>query len=181
MIFDTDDLHATNHRLDLLIRLREANPAFRMTAFAVPSLCPESFLEELPDWIEVAGHGWTHSCPREAEHWTREEATEVLLRLPQRFVRGWKSPGWQVSDGTYEALLDLDFWIADHPDNDARRPQSLRVHRVYDGDHIHTHVQDVCGNGIEETWDDLVERVSVAESFEWVSEVVTPWRVPVNA
>lgn len=181
MIFDTDDFHAGNHRLDLLEQLHDANPLFRMTAFAVPGLCPPEFLETVPDWIELAGHGWTHPHPREAEHWSYDQAIDVLLSLPDRFVEGWKSPGWQVSDGTYTALLDLGWWIADHPDNNERRPEGLLTHVYGAGDHVHTHVQDWGSNGLAESWDTLLPRVAAAASFELVSEVVAPWRPLVAA
>lgn len=175
MIFDTDDLHATNHRLDILNRLKVTNPAFRMTAFCVQGLGTPDFFESLPDWIECAAHGEFHPDPREAENWSYEKAMQVMDDTPERLRGGWKSPGWQISDGTYQALLDLGWWCADQPYNDGRRPKGLRVHRLGDGDHVHTHVQDVCGNGLQETWPQLVAAVSAADSFELVSDVVQPW------
>jgi hypothetical protein len=180
MIFDTDDLHETNHRLDLLQQLRDANPLFRMTAFAIPGLCSKGFLDSLPDWIEVGAHGWMHggvdcSDAREAENWTNEETREILLSLHQRFVKLWKSPGWQISDGTYQALLELDWACADQAYNDTRRPVGLRVHRLGDGDHLHGHIQDIGSNGLAETWSQVLERVTAATSFQLVSEAVQPW------
>lgn len=180
MILDADDMHETNHRLDLLEHLHDENPLFRMTAFAIPGLCSPAFLDSLPDWIEVAAHGWMHggtdcSDPREAENWGYEETIDVLLALPARFVKLWKSPGWQISDGTYTALFDLGWAVADQPYNDHRRPRGLRVHRLGDGDHVHTHVQNVCGNGLEETFPSLLARVKEATSFELVSEAARPW------
>lgn len=175
MIFDTDDLHGGNHRLDLLWQLKEANPAFKMTAFAVPAFCPPEFLDSLPDWIEVAVHGWDHGGPDcsnayEAAHWTYEQALDVLLAVPGRFVDGFKAPGWQISDETYLALEELGWWVADQHYNDHRRPFSMRVHCEGDGDHIHTHVQDVCGNGLEECFPMWLSKVERAESFQFVSE-----------
>lgn len=186
MIFDTDDFHETNHRLDLLHQLHDANPLFRMTAFAVPAFCSDKFLNSLPDWIELAGHGWAHggpACdnPREAEHWSYDDAALTLRSLPDRFTNGWKSPGWQISDGTYEALIDMGFWCADHPDNNDRRPDGLLTHVHGVGDHLHTHVQNVCGNGLEQLFPQLLERVKAADSFELVSEVVEPWHPRVLA
>jgi len=177
VIFDTDDLHEGHDSMDLFLRLKEANPKFRMTAFAVPALCSEKYLDSLPDWIECAAHGFTHGghgCPnpREAEHWTYKQAMDVMLSVPQRMAGGWKSPGWLVSDGTYQALLELDWWCADHPMNNDRRPQGLRVHVHGTGDHVHTHVQNVCGNGIEEMFPEVLYRVRMATSFELISEVV---------
>ena len=172
MIFDTDDLYEGHDRLDLLRDLRAANPAFRMTAFCVTGRCSDEYLETLPEWIECVPHGWLHPHPREAESWTYEQAMEVLRGKPSRMVAGWKSPGWQISDATYDALLELGWWVADQHYNDHRRPAGLRYHCEGDGDHVHTHVQNVCGNGLEETFPYLLDRVRQAESFELISEVV---------
>jgi hypothetical protein len=187
MIFDWDDMHDSNHRLDLFHALKATNSAFRATVFAVPGLCSDAFLDGLPDWLEVVPHGWLHggpgcSDPREAEHWTHDEAIDVLLSCDHpRFAEGWKSPGWQISDGTYEALSDLGWWCADHPDNDARRPEGLPVHVLGGPDHWHGHIHDVCGNGLAETWAELLPTVANAESFELISEVVAPWKPMVAA
>jgi hypothetical protein len=175
VIVDFDDFHATNHRLDLLERLHDANPKFRCTLFAVPGLGTDDFWNTVPDWCELAVHGWLHPHPRECENWSYDEALHHLVTRPARFVAGWKSPGWQISDGTYRALVELGFWCADQPYNDARRPRGLRVHRLGDGDHWHGHIQNVCGNGLEEQWEPLLAAVTAAESFELVSEAARPW------
>lgn len=177
MIFDVDDFNESNHRLDLLERLYAINCRFRMTAFAVPAYCPAEFVSSLPEWIELVPHGWHHGgpdCPNpyEAANWTYQEAMDTLLAVPEWFEEGWKSPGWQISDGTYQALDELGWWVADQHGNDARRPNTLRVHCAGDGDHQHHHVQNVCGNGLEESWKTLLPLVAEAESFELVSEVV---------
>ena len=178
MIFDTDDFHERNHRLDLLEQLHNANPSFKMTAFAVPKYCSPDFVATVPDWIELVGHGWDHGgwgCPDayEASNWSYEQAMDVLLALPGRFADGWKSPGWQISDGTYLALEELGWWVADQHLNDARRPATLRVHCADDGEHVHTHVQNVCSNGLEERFDEWLSRVESATDFQFVSEAVS--------
>jgi hypothetical protein len=180
MICDFDDYHETNHRLDLLHQLHDANPLFRCTLFAVPALGSQEFWDATPEWCELAMHGWLHPDPWEAAQWTYEEAVDVLLAAPGGFVEGFKAPGWQISDGTYAAIGALGWWCADHPENNGRRPDGLRAHVYGTGDHWHGHIQDVCGNGLAETFPLLLERVRAAESFELVSEVVAPWAlVPV--
>lgn len=175
MIFDCDDLWEGHDNLSLLVELRLANPLFRMTAFAVPGLGTDEYWESLPDWIELAAHGWKHPHPREAENWTYEEALEVLLCTPLRFVEGFKAPGWQISEGTYQACDELGWWVADQSYNDHRRPFGLRFHCEGEFDHVHTHVQDWGSNGLNESWDYILRRVTEATSFELVSEVVRPW------
>lgn len=182
MIFDTDDLFEGHDRMDLLAELKAANPAFRMTAFAIPDLCPDGYIESLPDWIEVVPHGWFHGDPPtdggECKNWSYGEMRDLIDYVEAcspRWVRGFKAPGWVISDGCYSALNDAVWWLADQFYNDQRRPEGLRVHRENEGDHVHTHVQNVCGNGLEETFPSLLHRVRDADVFQFVSEVVRPW------
>ena len=175
MIFDTDDLYEGHDRIDLLLRLKAANPAFHMTAFCVQGLGTQEYWDSLPDWIECAAHGEFHPDSREAEHWSYEKAREVMMCTPRRLRGGWKSPGWQISDGTYEVLCEFGWWVADQPYNDGRRPPGLRCHRLDDFDHVHTHVMDWGSNGLNESWPYLLDRVERAESFQLISEVVRPW------
>jgi hypothetical protein len=157
MIFDSDDLYEGHDRMDLLEQLHAANPLFRMTAFAIPAKCPPIDGGECRDW-------------------NYDQMTQVLDQLEKnrRWTRGFKAPGWIISDECYEALEDYGWWVADQPYNDERRPEGLRVHRLDDGDHVHTHIQDWGSNGLNESWDYLVERVTMARSFELISEVVQP-------
>ena len=71
MIFDWDDFSEHNNRLDLLQRLRFHNPAFRCTLFAVPGQGSDAFWESVPEWCELAVHGWDHPSPTECSNWPR--------------------------------------------------------------------------------------------------------------
>lgn len=153
-----------------LEELKALNPKFKCTLFAVPGLGSEHFWNSHPDWVELAVHGYLHPTPLECAEWTKERMLQAIDFKPEAFVNGWKSPGWQISDGTYEALLERGWWVADQPYNDERRPKGLKVHRLGDGDHWHGHVQNDCGNGMEETWDQVVRLVEEADEFLFVSE-----------
>lgn len=176
MIVDFDDFHECNHRLDLLAVLREANPAFRCTLFAIPALGSASFWDSVPDWCELAVHGWGHSTPYECVGWSYDQMYRLMENRPHQFVKGFKAPGWQISDGCYSALSAGGWWLADQHYNDGRRPEGLRVHCLDDGDHWHGHIQNVCGNGIEERFPALLSAVRSAETFDLISEIVQPWK-----
>jgi hypothetical protein len=179
MIVDFDDYCEDQHRLDLLHALREANPKFRCTLFAIPGRGSDAFWDETPEWCELAVHGWMHPNPDEARDWSYEQMVGVMEAKPARFVEGFKAPGWQVSEGTYLALRDAGWWLADHYRNTARIPDGLRRHVItieaangIDPKHWHGHIPNVCGNGIEETFSALIQRVREADSFQLISEVV---------
>lgn len=182
LVVDFDDYCPEHDCLPLLRGLKEANPLFRCTLFAVPGLGDARFWEYVPSWCQLAVHGWLHPDPYECSEWTYERMGDAMRRKPGRFVRGWRSPGWQTSDGVYKALLDHGWWIADQHLEDHRRPEGLRTYFHEDSpDRWHGHCHDVCGNGIEETWDELLERVTAATHFRFVSERVAPWRPTVAA
>jgi hypothetical protein len=168
MVYDWDDHHPKNDAMPWMLRLKEINPAFKATLFAVPGLGTDEFWDSHPDWIELAVHGWLHPDPYECAEWSYERTVQAIETKPKAFVTGWKSPGWQISNATYEALLDRDWWVADQHLEDHRRPVKLRTYLYEDGN-WHGHVQDVCGNGLRETWGEVVERVSSTEVFEFAS------------
>lgn len=169
--FDFDDYHEANNRLDLLNKIKEACPHFRCTVFAVPGLGSKEFWDSTPDWIELAVHGWLHPHPRESEHWTYSQMDHYMSLVPsERFVKGFKAPGWQISDGSYEWLLERNWWVADQDYNDERRPKGLKVYKV--AGNWHGHIQNDCGNGLEETFDEVLRRATFSSGFSFVSEVV---------
>lgn len=173
MIVDVDDHSPGNDAMPWMHRLKTLNPAFKATLFAVPALGTWEFWDGHPDWIELVPHGHTHPDSYECSAWTYDRMEQAIFDKPPAFVDGWKSPGWQTSDAVYEALEDHGWWIADQHLEDGRRPPGLKVYFYEDGaDRAHHHVQDVCGNGLAETWDTLSARVAEATEFLFCSEAL---------
>jgi len=171
VIVDIDDHHDANDAMPWMERLKEINPLFKATLFAVPALGSKLFWHSHPDWIELAVHGWQHPDPYECAQWTKQRMLYAMDTAPEGFVNGFKAPGWQINDEIYEALLERDWWVADQHLEDHRRPSGLRTYFYEDGeDRHHGHVQNVCDNGLEETWDDLVAKVGQASEFHFCSE-----------
>lgn len=173
MIVDVDDHHPLNDALPWMHRLKQLNPAFKATLFAVPALGTWNFWDSHPDWVELVMHGHTHPDPYECSAWTYDRMEQAIFDKPSRFVEGWKSPGWQTSDAVYQALEDHGWWVADQHLEDGRRPEGLKVYFYEDGDdRAHHHVQNVCGNGLEETWQILAAKVAAADEFLFCSEAL---------
>lgn len=173
MIFDFDDFYDANQGMSHLEALRECNAGFKCTVFAVPAKCSAEMLVVLPPWIEVAVHGLHHNTARESEKWTREDmhrALDIAEQLP-RFVKGFKAPGWQISDACYDVLNERGYWVADQPYNNDRRPGDLPSYVIGEGS-WHGHIQNVCGNGLVETFPELHSAVCHCGTFQFVSEAV---------
>ena len=154
---DFDDFNEKNHRLDLLERLHAILPEFKVTLFTIPEPNSIGFLLKVAniDWIQMVPHGWKHSY-LECRPWTKERALKYLNMCDDLkvFKKGFKAPYWETSSGLYDALLEKDYWIADHDRNDGIRPFNLRTYKV-GTDSVHGHIQNVCGNGLEETFEKL--------------------------
>ncbi len=143
MIFvDADDFSQINDGKGVLEFIHEKNPAFKVTLFSIVGDCSHAFMKEVAekDWVRMVPHGWFHETSRECEHWSYEKSFLYLLTIAQfcpRMLRGFKAPGWQISDGMYQALDEGGWWVADQHYNDIRRPKGLKVY--YPGEH-HYHI-----------------------------------------
>lgn len=188
MIFDSDDFGCTHvisdmcqsHDCrDVLDKLHIANPKFKATLFAIPGeMTPEilRWSEANNSWIELAYHGFFHSSNYECEKMTYDEFNEhmhssYVHRCEPYFVKGFKAPGWQISNDIYEWLYDNGYWVADQPANNDRRPKNLPVYLLNE-DSVHTHTWNCVGNGVYELFDELLEKVKNTEEFFFVSEVI---------
>jgi hypothetical protein len=170
-VFDWDDAYPGHDAYDRLKKLRLLRPDFKTTLFAIPGRCNREWCDSLPDWIELAVHGWMHDSNYECAQWTHAQMEACLDTQIVRdyFVRGFKAPGWQISDACYQVLAERSWWVADQHLEDLRRPTGLRAYFYEDGN-WHGHIDNVCGNGIEETWGRLCETVIVATRFSFASE-----------
>jgi len=171
MTFDWDDAYTGHDALHQLRLLHWMRPEFRCTLFAIPGRCTEEWCRSLPPWIELAVHGWWHATNYECLGWTSADMERCMAAPVVRryFTNGFKAPGWQISDACYEVLLERGWWVADQHLEDGRRPAGLRTYFYEDGG-WHGHIDDVCGNGITETWKEVVNHVEAAEEFRWCSE-----------
>jgi hypothetical protein len=171
LTFDWDDAWPGHDALPRLHQLRELRPDFRCTLFAVPGRCDPGWCARLPDWIELAVHGWLHESNYECIAWTHDDMERCLDQpiVRRYFVNGFKAPGWQISDACYEVLMERGWWVADQHLEDGRRPGGMRVY-FYEGGGWHGHIDNVCGNGIEETWNEVLSRVRSAEEFRVCGE-----------
>lgn len=187
IVFDSDDFGA-NHVIsdqcqshdcrDQLDRLHYVNNNFKVTLFAIPAEMTYELGEWCyanRQWVELAVHGIFHSSNYECEKMTYEEfdmrMSSFKVLFEGYFTKGFKAPGWQISDGIYDWLKEHGWWVADQHYNDGRRPAELPVYHVGDNS-IHTHTWNCVGNGIYELYDQLADQIKDETEFRFVSEVV---------
>jgi hypothetical protein len=188
IVFDSDDMGCdreisgmcqSHDCRDILVALHEANPAFKATLFCIPGEMTMELLMWCVDrknYIELAWHGFFHSSNYECEKMTYEQFSEQMKlfeRFPGAFfAKGFKSPGWQISDDIYRWLKDNGWWVADQPFNRDRHPEGLKTYEIGENS-IHTHTWNCCGNGVYELFPELLEKVKAETEFKFVSEVVS--------
>jgi hypothetical protein len=203
ILFDLDDL-AFDERSDRdimrLLELREEIPTLKVTLFAIPAICPDWFLRRLKidlPFADLVQHGWHHRTCYECLAWTKADCKAALKRGRDMgfTTKGFKAPGWQISDGCYEALAEKGYWVADQAYNDARRekvnPQLaayvIRTHftpstygmrgvETFEGHAaIHGHVGHLGGhnaNALELIMDDIRAAAAKDTDFRFIREVM---------
>jgi len=136
LIVDFDDLAEDTRSLADLRRLdelRAAIPTFKATLFTIGGRCTKGFIADIKasrPWLDLVPHGWTHQTNRECEQWNADVCRQALVasRALGLTTRGFKAPGWKISDGCYQALLKEGYWVADQHYNDGRRPDGLKAY-----------------------------------------------------
>lgn len=184
-IFDLDDFRDGNANLELLDRLKLRVPDLKLTLFTIP--CPAGstaeahavWLREVRarrPWIEYAVHGWRHT-DLECASWTLGQARIYLQRCEKLgiYVKVFRAPYWETSLGLYQAILERDWVIADHPRNAEMRAARPPL-RLYDLEQpgpgevrVHGHIQDTQGNGLAECFE---QYAALEPPFRFISEVI---------
>jgi len=196
IITDFDDFCDDERSLESLIlldKLKEELPTFKATLFTIPSRSPIGFIQTMKDtrpWLDLVPHGWNHNSNRECQSWTMDKCLHSIESAYDRGLttKGFKAPGWQISDGCYAALELIGYWVADQEYNDARRPSGLRsyvimghgpmVYRSESGNpakSIHGHIGHLGGhnaNALELIYDQILEAGRRDPDFRFIDEVM---------
>lgn len=180
---DFDDLTDSNDRLDVLLRLKERDPGFKVTLFAIPTRCGDALLHKydaLKDWIQLGIHGWSHAR-HECLSWTSEETEDRLdmaLGVYPHFAPIFKAPNWETADELYTGLRNRGISIADHIRNIKIMPPDMPNY-IYNvllrEDHLrrmHGHIQPTMfDKGLEGDYE-LWSKPPVGSTYVWCTEAV---------
>ncbi len=143
---DLHDFSIVNSRLDLLLRLKDWFPGFKVSLFIVPIdekrdwgsyLVRKDLLAEVKknlEWIQLIPHGLTHDGQemRNCDYGTMKlrimpAIEEAFARDGLPFVRGFCAPHWKWSNGVVMALDEAGWWGAVDP----KQPLMQKTKRVY--------------------------------------------------
>lgn len=197
MVVDFDDFgcnHVMNDQCqshdcrDKLDQLHLANPAFKVTLFAIPAEMTAElagWCKANESWVELAVHGFFHKSNYECEKMGYGDFDHNMYifedLINEYFVKIFKAPGWQISDDCMKWLDDNGWKIADQAYNNDRRPASLIAYVNDNGtfyahglpvEAFHGHCWNCVGNGIYECYGEIEDLVKNADSFQFVSEVL---------
>lgn len=188
IVWDADDF-GCNHVIsdmcqshdcrDQLDKFHIANPAFKATLFAIPGEMTQELINWCianHSWIRLAVHGFYHSSNYECAEMTYEQFDNAMNAMSDNgffrfFEKGFKAPGWQISDACYEWLYDHDWWVADQAYNNDRRPKDLSAYIIGENS-MHHHTWNCVGNGVYEQEEYILDRIKGETDFKFISEVV---------
>lgn len=156
-ILDFDDFSEQNNRLDWFWMLKNEFPYFKVNLFAIPANFHSSFCAYVKtlNWINICVHGFYHKHNEEVSKKTLEKD------LQPWFAPIYRAPFWQLSNKMYNRLKKLGYKIMLHP-NDKR--DGIKYNwNIKDSPpflnhlHGHGHIQDVCGNGLVEAFENILK------------------------
>ena len=147
-----DDFSVLNNRMDLLLKLKEHYPDFKVSLFTIPfdmqiEANPQAktlregalnLIKENLDWLKLIPHGLTHMA-REMENVDYYSFRDLVLPsideafkkdgLP--YEKGFKPPFWLWNEDVVRVLDEKGWWGA----TDRNQPNMLKTERNY----VYTH------------------------------------------
>lgn len=144
--------------------------------------------------IQLAVHGLYHTV-EEFKTKSKDDAllsiavAESVFRVSKLpFIKLFRGPHWGINDATYEALIELEYKaVFTHPDYAYlinRHPQiksifynwNLDSNTCAETDLVigHGHTQNVCGNGIEESYNRICNFINKNNpTFVFADEIIS--------
>ena len=117
VILNLDDFASDYKRnaLNWLFDFKSQYPDFKITLFSIGRFCSIEFLQSIKKlkWIQLAGHGFTHSSNSECLKWDEDKWKTYLNVYEQLgYKHLFKAPNYQMNKLGYEMLKKNGWWIA---------------------------------------------------------------------
>lgn len=187
-----DDFSVLNNRLDLLWRLREHYPNFKVSLFTIPNDIKHKAgnrdealirIKECLDWIQIIPHGLKHNSSeaKKWDYWTFKDKIMPAIKetfdkdgLP--FEKGFKAPHWDWNKGVVRALDEEGWWGAISP----KREDMVSTKRFYIHNYglnedylgarrdilkLQGHINDTSPDDLENNFDNLLKLPDIEWHF----------------
>ncbi len=175
-VVDLDDFSESNSSLEKLCEIKNKVPNFKVTLFTIVGLCTPTFINAVKklDWVDLCPHGWSHQDNYECTRWDYDTSISLLkLFEAYQLTKGFKAPGWQISDAVYAALRDRGWWVADQVYNNTRRPSDLKAYLLDGPNKVHGHIGHRGGYNTNELELITPQLLSLAgEDFSFVKDCI---------
>lgn len=146
-VIDLDDFSILRSRMDLLEKLHDHFPGFKISLFTIPfdyeyemsdlRVLREEALTRIHknlDWMQFIPHGMAH-IPREFENCDKQTMIDYINNVEEVFkkdglpmTKGFKAPYWLWNQDVVDALNESGWWGA----NDIKQPGMLKTKRFYE-------------------------------------------------
>lgn len=147
VVLDLDDFSVLRSRMDLLLKIKEHYPKFKVSMFAIPydyeyetsqlRLVRGEALRKIKenlDWIQLIPHGVMH-IPEEFARADKEATRMALAAIDEAFGKdglpyehGFKAPFWLWNQDVVDVLDEYGWWGA----QDRNQPDNLRTKKFYE-------------------------------------------------
>lgn len=133
---DLHDFTVSDNRLDLLLKLKERWPDFKVSLFMIPidknySDSDLLLVKENLDWLQLIPHGLKHTRfeMRYCRNFEKVMAKidEVFKQYGLPYEKGFCAPHWRWNEHVVRTLDEHGWWGA----VDRRQPKMLKTRRYY--------------------------------------------------
>ena len=150
VVLDLDDFSILRSRMDILEKIKEHYPKFKVSLFTIPfdyeyemgsiRINRESALKSIHknlDWMQIIPHGLLHT-PNEFENADRKATRLALKGIKEQFkkdglpyVKGFKAPQWLWNKAVVSVLNQEGYFGG----VDRNQPDMLRTKKYYEYDY----------------------------------------------
>ena len=115
LIISFDDIRESCDRWEAFEKLFQEFPEIKVTFFVITEKSESEFFKKIKTKnTELVFHSFEHSG--HWLDWTVEKAKEWLLKYQNfGFEKGFKAPGWRLTDNIRIACKELGFWLCSSP------------------------------------------------------------------
>ena len=174
IVVSFDDIYKNNDRWEELKKIKEEIPDFKVTLFVITYDDEEYWNSLKTDWTELVFHAYEHRG--DWKEWSVEDAEKWLSYFNSLgFAKGFKAPGWHMTENICKAINNLDFWVCTCKGQKFVFKNSFTT--LKQGLNIYDNYVEVWGHTQDKDFNDKLNKLreyykSNGGSFKFISELI---------